>query len=227
VLTTEAALQVMRSVSGTHELMAKVLYGTGRRRMECRRLRVTDLDGAPQQIVVRDGNGMEDRVTMRPARLVGPLQEHGARVQRVHAPDVAHGYGAVYVPFALARTDPRAGRLWLWPDVFPAHQWSKDPRTGIIRRHHAHARGLQRAVSWASRAAGLTTRSRCHPVRRRIATHLLQQDDEIRTVQKLLGHNDVKTTMMYTPVLTRGRLAVRSPLDERGCMCYVPAFLEP
>ena len=103
----------------------------------------------------------------------------------------------------------------------------ESPRTGIIRRHHAHARGLPRAVSWASRAAGLTTRLRCHPVRRRVATPLLQQGDEIRTVQKLLGHNDVKTTMMYTPVLTRGRLAVRSPLDERGCPGHVPAFLEP
>ena len=121
VLTTEAALQVMGSVSGTHELMAKVRYGTGRRRMECLWLRVTDLDCAPQQIVVRDGNGMEDRVTMRPESLIIPLQEHVAHVKRCHAPDVAQGYGAVFVPFALARTDPRAGRLWLWPDVFPAH----------------------------------------------------------------------------------------------------------
>ena len=207
--------------------MAKGLYGTGRRRMACRRLRVTDLDGAPQQIVVRDRNGMEDRVTMRPACLVGPLQEHGARDQRVHAPDVAKRYGAVLLPFALARTDPGAGRLWLSPDVFPAHQLSKDPHTGLIRRHHAHARGLQRAVSRASRVAGLTTRLRCHPVRRRVATPLLQQGDEIRTVHARLGHKDVKTTMIYTPVLTRGRLAVRSPLEERGCPGYVPAFLEP
>jgi site-specific recombinase XerD len=210
VLTTEAALQLMGSVSGTHELMAKGLYGTGRRRMECLWLRVTDLDGAPQQIVGRDGNGLEDRVTMLPESLIIPLQEHGAHVKRCHAPDVAQGYGAVLLPFALARTYPGAGRLWLWPDVFPAHQWSKDPRTGIIRRHHAHARGLPRAVSWASRAAGLTTRLSGHPVRHRLATHLLQQGDEIRTVHARLGHNDVKTTMGYTPVLTRGRLAVRS-----------------
>jgi integrase len=170
---------------------------------------------------------MDERITLLPASLVGPLQEHGARVKQGHAPDVAQGYGAVFVPFALARTDPRAGRLWLWPDVCPAHQWSKDPHTGLIRRHHVHERGLQRAVSQASRAAGLTTRISGHPVRHRLATHLLQQGDEIRTVQKLLGHNDVKTTMMYTPVLTRGRLAVRSPLDERGRPWYVPSFLEP
>ena len=111
--------------------------------------------------------------------------------------------------------------------MFPAHQLSKDPRIGIIRRHHAHARGLQRAVSRASRAVGLTTRLSGHPVRHRVATPLLQQGDDIRTVHARLGHKDVKTTMIYTPVLTRGRLAVRSPLEERGCPCYVPAFLEP
>jgi integrase len=111
--------------------------------------------------------------------------------------------------------------------VFPAHQWSKAPRTGIIRRHYAHERGFQRAVSRASRAAGLTTRIGCHTFRHRVATHLLQQGHEIRTVQKLLGHNEVKTTMMYAPVLTRGRVAVRSPLDYRGCPGHVPAFLEP
>jgi site-specific recombinase XerD len=111
--------------------------------------------------------------------------------------------------------------------MFPAHQWSKAPRTGLIRRHHAHARRLQQAVSRASRAAGFTTRIRCHPVRHRVATPLLQQGDEIRTVHARLGHHEVKTTMIYTPVLTRGRLAVRSPLDSRGCPGHVPAFLEP
>jgi integron integrase len=213
VLTTADALQVMGSVSGTHELMAKGLYGTGLRLMECRRRRVTDLDGAPQQIVVRDGNGMEDRVTMRPARLVGPLQEHGARVWRVHAPDVAHGFGAVYLPFALEPKSPRASRLWIWQYVFPSDRLSKDPHTGIIRRHHTSESGLQKAVSQASRAMGLNKHISCQTFRHSFATHLLQQGYAIRTVQKLLGHKNVKTTMMYTHVLNRGRLAVRSPLD--------------
>jgi site-specific recombinase XerD len=227
VLTTEAALQLMGSVSGTPELMAQGLYGTGRRRMECLWLRVTDLDGAPQQIVVRDGNGLEDRVTMRPARLVGPLQEHGARVQRVHAPDVAHGFGAVYLPFALEPKSPRASRLWIWQYVFPSDRLSKDPHTGIIRRHHTSESGLQKTVSQASRAVGLNKHISGQTFRHSFATHLLQQGYAIRTVQKLLGHKNVKTTMMYTPVLTRGRLAVRSPLDERGRPWYVPAFFEP
>jgi integron integrase len=213
VLTTEEALQVIGYVSGTHELMAKLLYGTGLRLIECLRLRVKDLHFAPQQIVVRDGNGMEDRVTMLPASLVGPLREHLSRVQRLHAQDVAQRVAPVYLPFALERKYPRAGRLWIWHYVFPAHQWSKAPRTGIIRRHHAHERGLQRAVSRASRAAGLTTRISCHTFGHSFVTHLLQQGYDIRTVQALLGHKDVKTTMMYTHVLNRGRLAVRSPLD--------------
>jgi integron integrase len=213
VLTTEAALQVMGSVSGTHELMAKWLYGTGRRLMECLRLRVTDLDFAPQQIIVRDGNGMEDRVTVLPASLVGPLQEPWARVRRVHAQDVANGFGAVYLPFALERKSPRASRLWIWPYVFPSDRLSKDPHTGIIRRHHTSESGLQKAVSQASRAVGLNKHISCQTFRHSFATHLLQQGYAIRTVQKLLVHKHVKTTMMYTHVLNRGRLAVRSPLD--------------
>jgi integron integrase len=213
VLTKDEALQVIGHVSGTQELMANLLYGAGLRLMECLRLRGKDLDFAQHQMVVRDGKGLEDRITMLPASLVGPLQEHLARVQRLHAQDVAKGYGSVYLPFALARKYPRAGRLWLWRYIFPANQLSKDPGTGIIRRHRAHESGLQWAVSRVSRAAGLTKRISCHAFRHSFATHLLQQGYDIRTVQELLGHKDVKTTMMYTHVLNRGRLAVRSPLD--------------
>jgi integron integrase len=213
VLTKEEALQVIEALSGTHALMGKLLYGTGMRLMECLRLRVKDLDFAQRQIIVRDGKGMDDRVTMLPASLVVPLQEHLSRVQRLHAQDVAHRVAPVYLPFALERKYPRAGRLWIWQYVFPSNGLSKDPRTGIIRRHHAHESGLQRAISRAGRAAGLTKRISCHTLRHSFATHLLQQGYDIRTVQELLGHKDVKTTMMYTHVLNRGRLAVRSPLD--------------
>jgi integron integrase len=213
VLTKEEALQVIGALSGTYELMAKVLYGTGMRLMECLRLRVKDLDFAQQQIIVRDGKGLDDRVTMLPASLVIPLQEHLAQVQRLHAQDIAQRVAPVYLPFALERKYPHAGRLWIWQYVFPSDRLSKDPRTGIIRRHHAHESGLQRAISRAGRVAGLTKRISCHTLRHSFATHLLQQGYDIRTVQELLGHKDVKTTMIYTHVLNRGRLAVRSPLD--------------
>jgi integrase len=176
---------------------------------------------------VRDGKGMDDRVTMLPASLVIPLQEHLSRVQRLHAQDLAQGYGAVYLPFALERKYPRAGRLWIWQYVFPSDRLSQDPRSGIIRRHHAHESGLQRAINRAGRAAGLSKRISCHTLRHSFATHLLQQGYDIRTVQELLGHKDVKTTMIYTHVLNRGRLAVRSPLDEIGRSCHVTSCSEP
>jgi integron integrase len=213
VLTKEEALRVIGYVSGPYELMAKLLYGTGLRLMECLRLRVKDIDFAQHQIVVRDGKGMEDRVTMLPASLVVPLQEHLARVKRLHAHDLTKGYGSVYLPFALERKYPRAGRLWIWQYVFPSNRLSRDPRTATVRRHHASESGLQRAVSQAGRSAELTKRVSCHTFRHSFATHLLQQGYDIRTVQELLGHKDVKTTMIYTHVLNRGRLAVRSPLD--------------
>jgi integron integrase len=213
VLTKEEALRVIGYVSGPYELMAKLLYGTGLRLMECLRLRVKDIDFAQHQIVVRDGKGMEDRVTMLPASLVVPLQEHLARVKRLHAQDLTKGYGSVYLPFALERKYPRAGRLWIWQYVFPSNRLSRDPRTATVRRHHASESGLQRAVSQAGRSAELTKRISCHTFRHSFATHLLQQGYDIRTVQELLGHKDVKTTMIYTHVLNRGRLAVRSPLD--------------
>jgi integron integrase len=216
VLTKEEALQVIDVLSGTHALMGKWLFGTGMRLMACLRLHVNDLEVAQQQIILRDGKGLDDRVTRLPTSLVVPLQAHLAQVQRWHAQDVAHRVAPVYWPFALERTYPHAGRLWIWPFVLPSDRLSKDPCTGIIRRHHAHERGWPRAISRASRVAGLTTRVSCHTLRHSFATHLLQQGDEIRTVQELLGHKDVKTTMMYTHVLNRGRLAVRSPLDE-GC----------
>jgi integron integrase len=213
VLTKEEALKVLEYVSGPQALMARLLYGAGLRLMECLRLRVKDIDFAQHQIVVRDGKGMNDRVTMLPGSLIFPLQQHFARAKRLHAQDLAKGYGSVYLPFALERKYPRAGRLWIWQYVFPSNRLSRDPRTGTIRRHHASERGLQRVISQAGRSVGLTKRVSCHTFRHSFATHLLQQGYDIRTVQELLGHKDVKTTMIYTHVLNRGKLAVRSPLD--------------
>jgi integron integrase len=180
--------------------------------MECLRLRVKDLDFAQRQIIVRDGKGMEDRVTMLPESLIVPLQDHLLRVRRLHTQDLAKGFGSVYLPFALERKYPHAGE-WIWQYVFPSDRLSKDPRTGIMRRHHTSESGLQRAVSQAGRAVGLNKRISCHTFRHSVATHLLQQGYDIRTVQELLGHKNVKTTMIYTHVLNRGKLAVRSPLD--------------
>jgi integron integrase len=213
VLTKEETLMVIARLSGTQRLMAKLLYGGGLRLMECLRLRVKDLDFTPRQIIVRDGKGMEDRVTMLPESLIMPLQEHLSPVKRIHAQDVAQGVGPVYLPFALERKYPRAGRLWIWQYVFPSDRLAKDPRTGIIRRHHANESSLQKAVSQAGRTVGLNKRISCHTFRHSFATHLLQQGYDIRTVQELLGHKDVKTTMVYTHVLNRGGMAVRSPLD--------------
>jgi integron integrase len=213
VLTKEETLTVIARLPGTQRLMAKLLYGGGLRLMECLRLRVKDLDFAQHQIIVRDGKGMEDRLTMLPDSLIGPLQEHLSHVEHLHAQDVAQGLGSVYLPYALERKYPRAGRLWIWQYVFPSDRLSKDPRTGITRRHHASESGLQKAVSQAGRSVGLNKRISCHTFRHSFATHLLQQGYDIRTVQELLGHKDVKTTMIYTHVLNRGGLAVRSPLD--------------
>jgi integron integrase len=213
VLTKEETLKVIERLSGTQRLMAKLLYGGGLRLMECLRLRVKDLDFAQRQIIVRDGKGMEDRVTMLPESLIIPLREHLAHVKRIHAQDVAQKVGPVYLPFALERKYPHAGRLWIWQYVFPSDRVSKDPRTGITRRHHASESTLQKAVNQAGRSVGLNKRISCHTFRHSFATHLLQQGYDIRTVQELLGHKDVKTTMVYTHVLNRGGLAVRSPLD--------------
>jgi integron integrase len=212
VLTKDETLNVIERLSGTQRLMAKLLYGGGLRLMECLRLRVKDLDFAQHQIIVRDGKGMEDRVTMLPESLIIPLQEHLSHVKRLHARDVAQEVGPVYLPFALERKYPHAGRLLIWQYVFPSERLSKDPRTGSIRRHHASESALQKAVSQAARAVGLNKRISCHTFRHSFATHLLQQGYDIRTVQELLGHKEVKTTIVYTHIPSRGGQAVRSPL---------------
>jgi integron integrase len=213
VLTVDEVQSVLCQVSGIYQIVAKLLYGSGLRLNEALQLRVKDLDFAQQQIVIRNSKGMESRVTMLPASLIQPLQEHLQRVKRIHQNDLQRGYGSVYLPFALERKYPNASREWVWQYVFPSDRISKDPRCEVMRRHHLHESGLQKAIKRAVRISGVEKRIGCHTFRHSFATHLLQNGYDIRTVQELLGHKDVRTTMIYTHVLNRGGRGVRSPLD--------------
>ena len=214
VLTREEVQRVLAQLSGVHLLMAQLLYGSGLRLMECLRLRVKDLDFEQRQIIVRDGKGQKDRITVLPERLIEPLHQHLQQVKRLHEQDLAHGYGAVYLPDALARKYPNAQREWLWQWVFPSPRLSVDPRSGVVRRHHVDPTSLQKAVRRAAQATGIHKRVTPHTLRHSFATHLLEAGYDIRTVQELLGHKDVKTTMIYTHVMNKGPYAVRSPLDR-------------
>lgn len=214
VLTTSEARSLLSRLDGTHWLMANLLYGAGLRLMECVRLRIKDIDFEMNQILVRSGKGAKDRITMLPLTLVEPLKAHLGKVKILHEEDLATGFGQVYLPFALAKKYPRANREWGWQYVFPAKRRSIDPRSGEERRHHADEQALQRAVKVAVREAGLTKPATCHSFRHSFATHLLQSGYDIRTVQELLGHQDVSTTMIYTHVLNRGGRGVTSPLDS-------------
>jgi len=213
VLTREEVSAVVAMLEGTNKLMAQLLYGSGLRLMECVRLRVKDVDFGQHQIVIRDGKGMKDRITMLPATAIPPLEDHLRRVRALHDKDLSQAHGSVYMPTALERKYPNAAKEWMWQYVFPSNRRSIDPRSGIERRHHLSGSSLQRAVKKAAGLASIPKRVSCHTLRHSFATHLLENGYDIRTVQELLGHRDLRTTMIYTHVLKRGGLAVRSPLD--------------
>ena len=213
VLTVDEVSRVMAHFSGEKWLIAMLLYGGGLRLLEALRLRVKDLDFERGEITVREGKGDKDRVTMLPQAVNRPLQDHLRRVQAVHQQDLAEGYGRVELPHALARKYPKANREWGWQFVFPQERRWRNPNTGDQGRHHIDESLVQRAVTLAVRGAGLTKRVTSHTFRHSFATHLLADGYDIRTVQELLGHNDVRTIMVYTHVLNRGGRGVRSPAD--------------
>jgi integron integrase len=213
VMTKDEVMKLIAAVPPDWQLMVKLIYGSGLRLMECLRLRIKDLDFKSDQVLVRDAKGMKDRITVMPENLKVPLTEHLNRVRLLHENDLAKGYGRVYLPYALERKYPNAAVEWAWQYVFPARALSTDPRTGVVRRHHVHEHNLQKVVRDAARLAGIPKLVSVHTLRHSFATHLLEANYDIRTVQELLGHNDVSTTMIYTHVLNRPGISVKSPLD--------------
>ena len=214
VLTRVEVSAMLAAMSGTHALMAKLMYGTGLRLMECLRVRVKDLELARRQLIVRQGKGAKDRITMFPSTLVEDMARHLAAVRKVYERDRAAGTAGVELPDAFAVKSPGAARAWGWHWVFPQDHLSVDPRTSILRRHHSYDETFQRALKRAAHKAGIEKPVSSHTLRHSFATHLMEAGYDIRTVQELLGHKDVSTTMIYTHVLNRGGRGVVSPLDR-------------
>ena len=219
VLTREETARVIARMSGVHQLIVKLLYGSGLRITECLRLRVQDVDLEMKALTVRNGKGDKDRITTFPEKLVQPLTEHLVRVKVVHGQDLEEGCGHVYLPHALARKYPRADKDWRWQYVFPAGHRSTDPRSGQIRRHHLDPSPINKAIAKTVRQTGIGKRVSAHTFRHSFATHLLLRGTDIRTIQALLGHADVSTTMIYTHVLQQGGHGVMSPLDDLAVEC--------
>jgi integron integrase len=215
VLTRSEVRRVLDRLEGTHRLIGALLYGGGLRIMEAVRLRIKDVDFERRELTVRDGKGAKDRVSILPRSVVQSLRAHLRDVQKRHEQDLGDGFGAVWLPAALERKWQNAAREWGWQYVFPAPTRSTDPRSGVARRHHLSDQAFQRAMRQAVRDAGIVKLATPHSLRHSFATHLLESGYDIRTVQELLGHSDVSTTMIYTHVLNRGGRAVKSPLDGR------------
>jgi integron integrase len=214
VLSVTEVKLLLQEIEGDQWMMASLLYGSGLRLMECLRLRVKDIDLNKRMITVRSGKGNKDRVTMLPGNLIEYLQAHMAKVRALHQRDLAEGFGQVYLPYALERKYPNASREWGWQYVFPADRRSADPVSGQTRRHHFYPSTLQKSVKHAVRKCGIHKPASCHTLRHSFATHLLERGYDIRTVQELLGHEDIRTTQIYTHVLNKGGMSVISPFDQ-------------